>query len=153
MATSVSEDFVIPGVSGSARSSDGSIFSVSRTGAIGLKIRTGYIGLVSGTVKATYRVSGRATTWSCTVRSTRIGKINKNAKRSVGNWFPKKLHTVANKCVVPAAMRTALKSQKVLITSRVRFVKQWPTTGKPINALTNAKIPVGTRVFRVTIGN
>jgi hypothetical protein len=153
VATSVSEDFVIPGVSGSARSSDGSIFSVSRTGAIGLKIRTGYIGLVSGTVKATYRVSGRATTWSCTVRSTRIGTINKNAKRSVGNWFPKKLHTVANKCVVPAALRTALKSQKVVLTSRVRFVKQWPTTGKPINALTNAKIPVGTRVFRVTIGN
>lgn len=152
VATSVSEDFVIPGVSGTARSADGSIFSVSRTGAIGLKIRTGYIGIVSGTVKATYRISGRAKTWSCTVRSTRIGTINKNAKRSVGNWFPKKLYTVANKCVVPAAMRTALKSQKVVITSRVRFVKQWPTTGKPINALTNAKIPVGTRVLRVTIG-
>ena len=117
-----------------------------------MKLWTGYIGKASGSVRATYKVRTKSVAWSCTIASVAIGKVNKNAKRTQGNWFPKKLMPVANRCVLPSALRTALKKQKVVLTAKVKFVKWWPTTGKAINALTGAKIPVGTRTLRITLG-
>ncbi|MFM9082846.1 MAG: hypothetical protein ACKOQ7_02935, partial [Actinomycetota bacterium] len=112
----------------------------------------GYIGSASGSVRATYKVAGKSRTWSCTIRTVKIGKINKNAKRSVGNWFPKKLYTVPNNCKMPAALMSSLTTQKVQLIGKVRFVKQWPTSDKAVNPLTKSKIPVGIRTLRVTLG-
>jgi len=151
-SASVEENLAIAGISGIVLMYDGSTFAVNRNGTIGLKMRTGYIGSASGSVRATYKVAGKSRTWSCTIRTVKIGKINKNAKRSVGNWFPKKLYTVANNCKMPAALMSSLSTQKVQLIGKVRFVKQWPTTGKAVNPLTKSKIPVGIRTLRVTLG-
>ncbi|MFM8626812.1 MAG: hypothetical protein ACKOCC_07705 [Actinomycetota bacterium] len=151
-SASVEENLAIAGSSGIVLMYDGSTFAVNRNGAIGLKMRTAYIGSASGSVRATYKVAGKSRTWSCTIRTVKIGKINKNAKRSVGNWFPKKLYTVPNNCKMPAALMSSLSTQKVQLVGKVRFVKQWPTTGKTVNPLTKSKIPVGIRTLRVTLG-
>ena len=148
----VEETLAITGVSGIVLMFDGSTFAVRKDGTIGLKMRTGYIGSASGSVKATYKVAGKSRTWTCTIRTAKIGRINKNAKRTAGNWFPKKLYTVPNKCKLPSALVSSLSTQRVQLVGRVRFVKQWPTTGKAINPLTNTKIPVGIRTLRVSIG-
>lgn len=131
---------------------DGSTFSVTRSGKLGLRMRTGYVGLVSGSVRASYTVAGRKRAWSCTIRTARIGTINKRARRSVGNWFPKRLLTVPNKCRLPADLLAVLPSQKVQLVGRVRFVKQWPTTGRAVNPETGMRIPTGIRVLRITVG-
>lgn len=131
---------------------DGSTFAVGKTGSLMLKIWTGYIGQVSGTVKASYKVKTKTVAWSCSIASTTVGKVNKNAKRSSGGWFPKSFKLVKNNCVLPVALRTSLSTQLVVLTARVKFVKWWPTTGKPINAETGAKIPVGYRTLRISLG-
>lgn len=152
VALVVEDELEIAGTSGSATASDGSVIGFGKTGSLSLKLWTGYIGKASGSVRATYKVRTKSVAWSCTIASVAIGKVNKNAKRTQGNWFPKKLMPVANRCVLPSALRTALKKQKVVLTAKVKFVKWWPTTGKAINALTGAKIPVGTRTLRITLG-
>ena len=152
VALVVEDELRIAGTSGSATASDGSVIGFGRTGSLSLKLWTGYIGMASGSVRATYKVGAKSVSWSCSIASVAIGKVNKKARRTEGNWFPKKLIPVANKCGLPSALRTALKKQRVVLTAKVKFVKWWPTTGKAINALTGAKIPAGTRVLRVTLG-
>jgi hypothetical protein len=148
----VSDEASIIGLSGIAVVGDGSTFAVNKSGSITLKLWTGYIGSASGSVKASYKVNKTTKKWSCTIRSVTIDKVNKRAKRTSNGWFPKRFKTVKNTCVLPASLRDALKTQKVQIVSRIRFVKKWPTTGKAINPETGAKIPVGIRNLRITIG-
>ena len=149
----VSDDLQIVGTYGTVASSDGGTFGVARNGSITLKLWTGYIGTASGSVKVAYKAAGKSKSWSCTIKSTKVGKVNKNAKRTSGNWFPKKMLPVYSKCVLPAEARVSLKTTKAVITAKVRFVKWWPTTGKPINDITKARIPVGNRTLRIVIGN
>lgn len=152
VALAIEDDVQISGSTGTATMSDGSTLSIGRTGSLTLKLWTGYIGTASGSVKATYKVGTKSVTWSCTIRSTAVGKVNKKAKRSSGGWFPKSFKPIANRCVLPPVLRTALTTQKVLLTAKVRFVKKWPTTGKAINAETGARILVGMRTVRITLG-
>ena len=149
----VSDELQIVGTYGTVASSDGGTFGVARNGSITLKLWTGYIGTASGSVKVVYKAAGKSKSWSCTIKLTKVGKVNKNAKRTSGNWFPKKMLPVYSKCVLPADARVSLKTTKAVITAKVRFVKWWPTTGKPINDITKARIPVGNRALRITIGN
>jgi hypothetical protein len=99
-----------------------------------------------------YKFGGKSKTWTCNVSTYVIGKVNPAAKRSVANWFPKKMYTIPNSCRFPAELMTSLLVQRVQLTSRAKFTKLWPTTGKAVNAETGAKIPVGLRTFRVSIG-
>lgn len=149
----VSGDLEISGSSGTTTASDGSTFGVNSKGALSLRLWTGYIGSASGYVQATYKVGRTTKRWKCTIRSVAIDKVNKKAKRSSGGWFPKKFKVVKNSCVLPVQLRTVLKTQKVVLTAQVRFIKKWPTTGKAINPDTGAKIPVGIRKLRIKIGN
>jgi len=149
---SIAEDVEILGQSGFVVMSDGSSFGVGRTGAISLKLWTGYIGKASGYVRATYKVGKVTKKWQCSIKSVNIGKIDKKAKRSSAGWFPKRFKPVANKCVLPPQLRTVLKTHQVVLTARVRFIKMWPTTGKAINPDTGKKIPVGVRTLRVSLG-
>ena len=148
----ISGDLTIAGTSGTAVASDGSTFAVGKSGAVTLKLWTGYIGSASGLVRASFKVGSTTKKWSCTIRSVKIDKVNKNAKRTSNGWFPKKFKVVKNSCVLPMQLRTMMKTQKVVLSARVRFVKQWPTTGKAINPVTGARIPVGIRNLRISIG-
>ncbi len=151
--SNVAEEIVITGSSGLVTMGDGSIFSVSKNGVLIFKLRTGYIGYASGEFTASFKVASKTTKWTCSIPKFVVGKVNPKLKRTANNWFPKKIYALPSSCAMPSSLRTAIKTRTITLSAVVRFVKWWPTTGKPTNALTGVKIPPGVRRLTISIGS
>lgn len=132
-----SDEVNLDGTSGTATFGDGSQISISGK-YLKIRLKTGYIGTASGTVKATYLVGSKKTSYVCNVASFgRVAPIP-GAKRlypskTFGLWFKKVFYKPKTPCAMPAAMQTAMKTQKIVLTVKLNFKRLWPTTAKAID--------------------
>lgn len=150
-STSMSETKALTGKSGTAKFSDGSSFGVSKNGNLIPKLFTAYIGTVTGSVKVTYKVGKKTTSVSCSYGkygSTKAKKVTK----SQNGWYPKAFIAPKKSCKMPVAAIKALNSQMVTISASLKFVRLWPTTGKPKNPQSGATLRPVNRKYSVKIG-
>jgi uncharacterized repeat protein (TIGR02059 family) len=153
--TMLSDEVTVDGVSGTATFGDGSQIVVSGKN-LKIRFKTGYIGNAGGTVTGTYLVGKKKTKYKCTVESFGTEKKNPSAKRiypskKMGLWFKKKVYSPKKPCVMPTAMQTALKTQRITLTVKLNFKRLWPNTAKAIDDKGN-KIPKSTRIMKLKIG-
>jgi uncharacterized repeat protein (TIGR02059 family) len=153
--TMLSDEVTVDGVSGTATFGDGSQIVVSGKN-LKIRFKTGYIGNAGGTVTGTYLVGKKKTTYKCTVASFGTEKKNPSAKRiypskKMGLWFKKKVYSPKKPCVMPTAMQTALKTQRITLTVKLNFKRLWPNTAKAVDDKGN-KIPKSTRIMKLKIG-
>ncbi len=150
-STSMSETMTVSGKSGTAKFSDGSSFAVSKNGNLIPKLFTAYIGTVTGSVKVTYKVGKKTTSVTCSYGkygSTKPKKVTK----SQNGWYPKAFISPTKSCKMPAAAVKALNTQMVTIAANLKFVRLWPTTGKPKNPESGAAVRPVKRSYSVKIG-
>lgn len=153
--TLLSDEVTVDGVSGTATFGDGSQIVVSGK-FLKIRFKTGYIGNAGGTVTGTYLVGKKQTKYKCTVASFGTEKKNPSAKRiypskKMGLWFKKKVYSPKTPCVMPTAMQTALKTQRITLTVKLNFKRLWPNTAKAVDDKGN-KIPKSTRIMKLKIG-
>jgi uncharacterized repeat protein (TIGR02059 family) len=153
--TMLSDEVTVDGVSGTATFGDGSQIVVSGKN-LKIRFKTGYIGNAGGTVTGTYLVGKKKTTYKCTVASFGTEKKNPSAKRiypskKMGLWFKKKVYSPKKPCVMPTAMQTALKTQRITLTVKLNFKRLWPNTAKAIDDQ-GKPIPKSTRIMKLKIG-
>jgi hypothetical protein len=151
----LSDEVTVDGVSGTATFGDGSQIVVSGK-FLKIRFKTGYIGNAGGTVTGTYLVGKKKTTYKCTVASFGTAKKNPTAKRiypskKMGLWFKKKVYSPKTPCVMPTAMQTALKTQRITLTVKLNFKRLWPNTAKAIDD-EGKKIPPSKRIMKLKIG-
>jgi hypothetical protein len=154
-ATLLSDEATLDAASGTVTFSDGSQVIVTGN-TLKIRFKTGYIGKASGTVTGTYLVGKKKVKYKCTVAS--FGKVAKmpNAKQIVpskngGKWFVKKFYSPTKPCKVPPALKTALTTQRITFTVKLKFKRLWPTTAKAVEP-TGAKLTPVTRVMKLKIG-
>ena len=150
-STSMSETKTVSGKSGTAKFSDGSSFAVSKNGNLIPKLFTAYIGTVTGSVKVTYKVGKKTTSVTCSYGkygSTKPKKVTK----SQNGWYPKAFISPKKSCKMPVAAVKALNTQMVTIAANLKFVRLWPTTGKPKNPESGAAVRPVKRSYSVKIG-
>ena len=153
--TMLSDEVTVDGVSGTATFGDGSQIVVSGK-FLKIRFKTGYIGNAGGTVTGTYLVGKKKTKYKCTVASFGTAKKNPTAKRiypskKMGLWFKKKIYTPKTPCVMPTAMQTALKTQRITLTVKLNFKRLWPNTAKAIDD-EGKRIPPAKRIMKLKIG-
>ena len=153
--TLLSDEVTIDGVGGTATFGDGSQIVVSGK-FLKIRFKTGYIGNAGGTVTGTYLVGKKKTKYKCTVASFGTVKKNPTAKRiypskKMGLWFKKKIYTPKTPCVMPTAMQTALKTQRITLTVKLNFKRLWPNTAKAVDDQ-GKPIPKSTRIMKLKIG-
>jgi len=153
--TMLSDEVTVDGVSGTATFGDGSQIVVSGK-FLKIRFKTGYIGNAGGTVTGTYLVGKKKTKYKCTVASFGTAKKNPTAKRiypskKMGLWFKKKVYSPKTPCVMPTAMQTALKTQRITLTVKLNFKRLWPNTAKAIDD-EGKKIPPSKRIMKLKIG-
>lgn len=153
--TLLSDEVTVDGVSGTATFGDGSQIVVSGK-FLKIRFKTGYIGNAGGTVTGTYLVGKKKTKYKCTVASFGTAKKNPTAKRiypskKMGLWFKKKVYSPKTPCVMPTAMRTALKTQRITLTVKLNFKRLWPNTAKAVDDQ-GKPIPKSTRIMKLKIG-
>jgi len=153
--TLLSDEVTVDGVSGTATFGDGSQIVVSGK-FLKIRFKTGYIGNAGGTVTGTYLVGKKKTKYKCTVESFGTEKKNPSAKRiypskKMGLWFKKKVYSPKKPCVMPTAMQTALKTQRITLTVKLNFKRLWPNTAKAVDDQ-GKPIPKSTRVMKLKIG-
>jgi uncharacterized repeat protein (TIGR02059 family) len=153
--TLLSDEVTVDGVSGTATFGDGSQIVVSGK-FLKIRFKTGYIGNAGGTVTGTYLVGKKKTKYKCIVASFGTEKKNPTAKRiypskKMGLWFKKKVYSPKTPCVMPTAMQTALKTQRITLTVKLGFKRLWPNTAKAVDDKGN-KIPKSTRIMKLKIG-
>ncbi|MCX6528578.1 MAG: SwmB domain-containing protein [Actinobacteria bacterium] len=153
--TMLSDEVTVDGVNGTATFGDGSQIVVSGK-FLKIRFKTGYIGNAGGTVTGTYLVGKKKTKYKCTVASFGTVKKNPTAKRiypskKMGLWFKKKIHTPKTPCVMPTAMQTALKTQRITLTVKLNFKRLWPNTAKAVDDQ-GKPIPKSTRIMKLKIG-
>jgi uncharacterized repeat protein (TIGR02059 family) len=153
--TMLSDEVTVDGVSGTATFGDGSQIVVSGKN-LKIRFKTGYIGNAGGTVTGTYLVGKKKTKYKCTVESFGTEKKNPSAKRiypskKMGLWFKKKVYSPKKPCVMPTAMQTALKTQRITLTVKLNFKRLWPNTAKAIDDQ-GKPIPKSTRIMKLKIG-
>lgn len=153
--TLLSDEVTVDGVSGTATFGDGSQIVVSGK-FLKIRFKTGYIGNAGGTVTGTYLVGKKQTKYKCTVANFGTEKKNPTAKRiypskKMGLWFKKKVYSPKTPCVMPTAMQTALKTQRITLTVKLNFKRLWPNTAKAVDDKGN-KIPKSTRIMKLKIG-
>ena len=153
--TMLSDEVTVDGVSGTATFGDGSQIVVSGK-FLKIRFKTGYIGNAGGTVTGTYLVGKKKTKYKCTVASFGTAKKNPAAKRiypskKMGLWFKKKVYTPKTPCVMPTAMQTALKTQRITLTVKLNFKRLWPNTAKAIDD-EGKRIPPAKRIMKLKIG-
>jgi uncharacterized repeat protein (TIGR02059 family) len=153
--TLLSDEVTVDGVSGTATFGDGSQIVVSGK-FLKIRFKTGYIGNAGGTVTGTYLVGKKKTKYKCTVASFGTEKKNPTAKRiypskKMGLWFKKKVYSPKTPCVMPTAMQSALKTQRITLTVKLGFNRLWPNTAKAVDDQGN-KIPKSTRIMKLKIG-
>jgi len=71
--------------------------------------------------------------------------------KKMGLWFKKKVYSPEKPCVMPAAMQTALKTQRITLTVKLNFKRLWPNTAKPVDDQ-GKPIPKATRIMKLKIG-
>jgi uncharacterized repeat protein (TIGR02059 family) len=148
---STSETQGIAGKNGKATFSDGSTFGVSKNGNLIPKLFTAYIGTVTGSVKVTYKVGKKTISSTCSYGkygSTKPKKVTK----SVNGFFPKVFISPKKTCLMPPAAIKALNTSLVTISAKLKFVRLWPTTGKPKNPESGAAVRPVKRAYSVKIG-
>ena len=153
--TMLSDEVTVDGVSGTATFGDGSQIVVSGK-FLKIRFKTGYIGNAGGTVTGTYLVGKKKTKYKCTVASFGTAKKNPTAKRiypskKMGLWFKKKVYSPKTPCVMPTAMQTALKTQRITLTVKLNFKRLWPNTAKAIDD-EGKRIPPAKRIMKLKIG-
>ena len=153
--TLLSDEVTVDGVSGTATFGDGSQIVVSGK-FLKIRFKTGYIGNAGGTVTGTYLVGKKKTKYKCTVASFGTAKKNPTAKRiypskKMGLWFKKKVYSPKTPCVMPTAMQTALKTQRITLTVKLNFKRLWPNTAKAVDDQ-GKPIPKSTRIMKLKIG-
>jgi uncharacterized repeat protein (TIGR02059 family) len=153
--TMLSDEVTVDGVNGTATFGDGSQIVVSGK-FLKIRFKTGYIGNAGGTVTGTYLVGKKKTKYKCTVASFGTVKKNPTAKRiypskKMGLWFKKKIYTPKTPCVMPTAMQTALKTQRITLTVKLNFKRLWPNTAKAIDD-EGKRIPPAKRIMKLKIG-
>lgn len=153
--TLLSDEVTVDGVNGTATFGDGSQIVVSGK-FLKIRFKTGYIGNAGGTVTGTYLVGKKKTKYKCTVASFGTVKKNPTAKRiypskKMGLWFKKKIYTPKSPCVMPTAMQTALKTQRITLTVKLNFKRLWPNTAKAVDDQ-GKPIPKSTRIMKLKIG-
>ncbi len=153
--TMLSDEVTVDGVSGTATFGDGSQIVVSGK-FLKIRFKTGYIGNAGGTVTGTYLVGKKKTKYKCVVESFGTAKKNPTAKRiypskKMGLWFKKKVYSPKKPCVMPTAMQTALKTQRITLTVKLNFKRLWPNTAKAIDD-EGKKIPPAKRIMKLKIG-
>jgi len=153
--TLLSDEVTVDGVSGTATFGDGSQIVVSGKN-LKIRFKTGYIGNAGGTVTGTYLVGKKKTKYKCTVESFGTAQKNPTAKRiypskKMGLWFKKKVYSPKKPCVMPTAMQTALKTQRITLTVKLNFKRLWPNTAKAIDDQ-GKPIPKSTRIMKLKIG-
>lgn len=153
--TMLSDEVTVDGVNGTATFGDGSQIVVSGK-FLKIRFKTGYIGNAGGTVTGTYLVGKKKTKYKCTVASFGTVKKNPTAKRiypskKMGLWFKKKIYTPKTPCVMPTAMQTALKTQRITLTVKLNFKRLWPNTAKAVDDQ-GKPIPKSTRIMKLKIG-
>jgi uncharacterized repeat protein (TIGR02059 family) len=153
--TLLSDEVTVDGVSGTATFGDGSQIVVSGKN-LKIRFKTGYIGNAGGTVTGTYLVGKKKTKYKCTVESFGTAQKNPTAKRiypskKMGLWFKKKVYSPKKPCVMPTAMQTALKTQRITLTVKLNFKRLWPNTAKAVDDQ-GKPIPKSTRIMKLKIG-
>ena len=153
--TMLSDEVTVDGVSGTATFGDGSQIVVSGK-FLKIRFKTGYIGNAGGTVTGTYLVGKKKTKYKCTVASFGTAKKNPTANRiypskKMGLWFKKKVYSPKTPCVMPTAMQTALKTQRITLTVKLNFKRLWPNTAKAIDD-EGKRIPPAKRIMKLKIG-
>jgi uncharacterized repeat protein (TIGR02059 family) len=150
-STSTSETQTISGKNGKATFSDGSAFEISKDGNLIPKLFTAYVGIVTGSVKVTYKVGKKTVSTTCSYGKYGSTKPKK-VKKSVNGFFPKVFISPKKKCLIPPAAIKALNTQLVTIAANLKFARLWPTTAKPKNPESGAAIRPVKRAYSVKIG-
>jgi hypothetical protein len=76
----------------------------------------------------------------------------KKVTKSQNGWYPKAFISPKKSCKMPAAAIKALNTQMVTIAANLKFVRLWPTTGKPKNPESGAVVRPVKRSYSVKIG-
>ena len=152
---SITEEKVISGISGNAKMADGSEISISSKGVITPKVRTGYIGTITGTMTITYldKAKKKQVMFKCP-KPFNFGTTKKNPKAKIDpktKKYVKVLYVSKVSCTMPAPAMAAAKIGKVKIVTNLNFVRLWPTTGKPLTPDKKKILPIK-RTITITLG-
>jgi hypothetical protein len=152
----LSDEVSLAGAVGTATFPDGSEITITPKGVVIPRIKSGYIGKLTGRVTLSYKnpANGAVITYLCPTKF-KFGTTKKNkklTKLASTNWFPKKYLAAKKGCKIPPKIFAAMKAGPVSVKGSFRFVRLWPTTAKPIRD-NGSRIAVITRTMRVKMGN